>query len=139
MKVLNLIMKYICPEETRTSIGNLKYFKDLRMLAKINRNNPTKAEKLFWERLKKYKYPFLRQKSIYKFILDFYCSKLLLAIEIDGDSHLGRENYDNGRDSILEGIGIKTIRFNNDEVLKDINKVFEKLEELMKEREKEIK
>jgi len=46
-------MKYKCPEEARTSVGNLKYFEDLRSLAKINRNNPTEAEKIFWKRLKK--------------------------------------------------------------------------------------
>jgi len=132
-------MKYKCPEEARTSVGNLKYFEDLRSLAKINRNNPTEAEKIFWKRLKKYSYPFLRQKAIYRFILDFYCSKLLLAIEIDGGIHNNRKNYDDGRDDLLNKIGIKTVRFKNEEVLENIDEVFKKLEEIMKEREKEIK
>ena len=69
-------MKYFCPEESRTKTGFLRYFEDLRYFAKSNRNNPTEAEKLFWLRLKKYKYTFLRQKPIYRFIVDFYCSKL---------------------------------------------------------------
>ena len=132
-------MKYKVPEEARTSIGNLKYLEDLRSLAKINRNNPTEAEKIFWKRLKKYKYPFLRQKAIYRFILDFYCSKLLLAIEIDGGIHDNRKNYDDGRDDLLNKIGIKTVRFKNEEVLEKIDEIFKRLEEIMNEREKEIK
>lgn len=132
-------MKYKVPEEARTSIGNLKYLEELRILARNNRKNPTEAEKIFWKRLKKYKYPFLRQKAIYRFILDFYCSKLLLAIEIDGGIHNNRKNYDDGRDDLLNKIGIKTVRFKNEEVLENIDEVFKKLEKIMKEREKEIK
>jgi len=47
------------------------------------------------------KYRFLRQKPIGNYILDFYCSKLLLAIEIDGISHEDRIDYDHKRDDYL--------------------------------------
>ena len=132
-------MKYLCPEESRTKTGFLKYFEDLRSFAKSNRNNPTEAEKLFWKRLKKYKYTFLRQKPIYRFIVDFYCSKLLLAIEIDGGYHNKQYGYDKGREDLLYKIGIKTIRFENNDVIKNTDKVFETLDEIIKEREIELK
>jgi very-short-patch-repair endonuclease len=111
--------------------------KDINLIMKYK--VPAEAEKIFWKKLKKYKYPFLRQKAIYRFILDFYCSKLLLAIEIDGGIHNNRKNYDDGRDDLLNKIGIKTVRFKNEEVLENIEEVFKRLEEIMKEREKEIK
>ena len=60
--------------------------------------------------------------EIGRFILDFYCSKLLLAIEIDGDIHDNRKNYDEGRGLYLEQRAIKTVRFRNEEVLNNIEK-----------------
>lgn len=56
-------MRYVAPEEARTKNGNLRYLCFLRILAKQNRKNPTEAEKIFWHRLKKNKYVFLRQKA----------------------------------------------------------------------------
>lgn len=110
--------------------GNVRYLKELKDLADINRNNPTPAEKLIWDRLLKNKqtgHIFLRQKPISRFILDFYCSKLALAIEIDGGSHLRKKGRDRSRDIYLNCIGIKTIRFTNQEILDDIEKVKTKL------------
>jgi very-short-patch-repair endonuclease len=97
-------VRYIAPYETRTKIGNFKYLEDLRKLSRDNRKNPTKSEKMFWKLLnyKKLNLKFLRQKPIGKFILDFYCSKLLLAIEIDGDSHDNKKYLDKQRDLYLE-------------------------------------
>lgn len=121
-----LLVKYICPEQARTKRGNLRYLDELGLLARRNRNKPTKAELLIWnEVLRKGKtgYLFLRQKPIGRFILDFYCSKLLLAIEIDGDSHNKRENRDEGRDLYLEQRGVKTIRCTNSDVLGNIERV----------------
>jgi len=131
-------MKYVCPEEVRTQSGNIRYLTDLRRLAMQNRNNPTKAEEIIWKRLRKLRYPFLRQKPIDRFIIDFYCSKLLLAVEVDGDSHDGRKNYDEGRDKMLANMGIKTVRFRNEKVLLDIEKVMKKLMIVIEEREKEF-
>jgi len=80
-----------------------------------------------WQFLRKNKYKFVRQKPIFRFILDFYCRKLLLAIEIDGDSHNKKKNYDLERDNYLKAVNIKTIRFTNDEVLNNFNIVFKRL------------
>jgi len=130
-------MKHISPIEAMTKRGNFRYLEDLRSLARQNRKNPTKSELLIWNVIlknKKMGYLFLRQKPIGKFILDFYCSKLLLAIEIDGDSHDKKENYDNSRDLYLEQRKIKTVRFKNEEVLNNIEKIKLVLREIIEER-----
>ena len=72
-------------------------------------------------------YKFVRQKPINRFILDFYCSELNLAIEIDGSSHDRKKGYDEARDKFLQQIGIKTIRVTNNEVLNNIEAVRLKL------------
>ena len=133
-------MRYIAPEESRTKIGNLKYFEDLRQLSRNNRKNPTESEKLFWKILnyKKFNLKFTRQKPIGRFILDFYCSKLLLAIEIDGGSHNKKENYDDGRDLYLEQRGIKTIRFKNEEIINNLEKVKKCLYQIISDRKNEL-
>jgi len=131
-------MRHFSPIESMTKIGNFKYLENLRELARLNRRNSTKSELLVWNNcLKKRKtgYLFLRQKPIGKFILDFYCSKLLLAIEIDGDSHNDKQCSDKNRDLYFEQRKIKTIRFKNKEILNDIEKVKLKLEEIIKKRE----
>ena len=109
---------------------NVRYIGELTAMAKKNRNHPTRAEKLMWDKILKNKqtgYIFLRQKPIDRFILDFYCSELSLAIEIDGDSHINKEGRDRSRDFYLKCIGIKTIRLTNEEVLNDIESVKRKL------------
>ena len=69
----------------------IPYNKYLVEKARHYRKNPTKAEKYIWKILLKNKqlngYKFTRQKPLSKFIVDFYCSKLLLAVEIDGGYH----------------------------------------------------
>lgn len=72
-------------------------------------------------------FKFSRQKPINRFILDFYCSKLNLAIEIDGGSHINKKDNDSSRDKFLKQIGIQTIRFTNEEILYDIEKVRQKI------------
>ena len=109
---------------------NVRYLSELTEMARNNRNHPTPAEKLIWDSLLKNRqmgYIFLRQKPIGRFILDFYCSELSLAIEIDGDSHIEKVGRDQLRDAYLNSIGIKTIRFTNEEVLNNIENVRSKL------------
>ncbi len=72
-------------------------------------------------------YKFIRQKPIGNFILDFYCSELQIAIEVDGDSHAGNEAYDAARTDKLGEYGIRVIRYTNDEVLNNINGVHQDL------------
>jgi len=123
-------VKYITDIKAKTNKLNIRYLESLKKVARNNRSKPTQAEFIMWQHLRKNKFgcKFTRQKPINRFVLDFYCSKLLLCIEIDGESHLNRQNYDLERDKFLENcLGIKTIRFSNDEVLNDFLKVKEKL------------
>ncbi|MEK7527451.1 MAG: endonuclease domain-containing protein [Patescibacteria group bacterium] len=134
-------MKYLAPSEVRTQRSNLKYLDELRELGRKNRQNPTEAEYKIWKmilRNHKIKEKFLRQKPIGRYILDFYCSKLLLAIEIDGDSHDKKAYLDKSRDWYLDIRGIKTIRYTNGQVLNNINGVFSDLLDNIKQREKEL-
>jgi very-short-patch-repair endonuclease len=111
--------------------GNVNYYKELKELSRRNRNKPTESEDIIWKEVlmkKKTGFKFLRQKPIYRFILDFYCSELNLAIEIDGSSHDMKKGIDWERDLFMQQIGIKTIRFSNEEVLNEINKVKKRIE-----------
>jgi very-short-patch-repair endonuclease len=72
--------------ENMSTVHNLKINKKKRQYL---RNNATKAEKILWQKLKNSRlgYKFRRQHSIKEYITDFYCPKLKLIIEIDGDVH----------------------------------------------------
>lgn len=124
-----------------TSRGHNKYLLELRNLSRENRKNPTPAESQIWHIILKKKYlgyKFLRQKPINQFILDFYCPKLLLDIEVDGDSHVNRKEHDIGRNQILSSIGIKTIRYNNDVILNNLCFVSEDIKIKINDRQNEL-
>jgi len=83
-----------------TNYRELPYNPDLKEFARQMRNNSTKGEIKFWcELLRKRKsgYQFYRQKILLNYIVDFYCAKLKLVIEIDGTSHLEKTEYDSLR------------------------------------------
>jgi very-short-patch-repair endonuclease len=95
-------------------------------LARKMRINLTPTEQILWKVLKEKKldgYRFRNQHPIYRYILDFYCIKKQL--EIDGDIHKQRQDYDEHRDAFLNSIGIVTLRFNNQDVIENINKVLD--------------
>src|SRR5450830_1914986 len=124
-------MKHTGSVEGRTRNGNWRYLEELRILARNNRKKLTKSEaKLWYEYLSKRPlgYKFLKQKPIGRFIADFYCSEILLVIEIDGGSHNSRKNYDEGRDLEMSRRGIKTIRFTDKQVLSDLKTVIKEIE-----------
>jgi len=92
------------------------------------RMNMTDTEKTLWNVLKNrqvFKAKFRRQHPIDIFIVDFYCHKYKLAIELDGKIHLKKEirSYDEGRRHDIEKLGIKILRFTNKQILTDINSV----------------
>lgn len=96
------------------------------------RTNMTFCERLVWVflRKKQYGYRFLRQYSVDHYVMDFYCPKLKLAVEIDGDVHEQKDQkkYDEVRQKYLEEFGIKFVRITNEELLGNPNKAFEKIE-----------
>jgi very-short-patch-repair endonuclease len=90
--------------------------------AREMRKNPTEAERILWKHLRKFRaegFIFRQQHPIDIFIADFYCHKIKLVIEVDGDVHLDDQakQHDEGRTSELEKFGIKVIRFTNEQVL----------------------
>ena len=102
--------------------------------AKFLRENMTDAEKLLWEKLKDNKLKglkFRRQYPIHIYIVDFYCHKLKLIIEIDGGYHNSKEQklLDAERSEILKFQELEIIRFTNEEVLGNIEFVIRKIEE----------
>ena len=112
-------------------VGFIPYNKKLTALARENRKNPTAAESKMWNevlRMRHFeKFKFLRQKPIGNYILDFYCAELHLAIEIDGDTHAGTEDYDAARTAALNVRGISVIRYANDEILNNLEGVYDDL------------
>ena len=115
----------------------IPYNRKLVEVARENRKNPTQAEKKMWFKILKSKqfenYKFLRQKPLNNFIADFYCAKLMLVIEIDGDSHAMQREYDILRSEKLETYGIKVIRYTNNDIMLNIEGVFQNLKEKIKE------
>jgi len=115
-------------------IFNPKRTKEQR---KYLRNNMTQAEVILWSELKGRKvlgYKFRRQHGIGNYIVDFYCPKLNLAIEIDGESHYtqkGKE-HDNARSNYLEKLGISILRFSNPQVKQNLDNVVSKITSVAK-------
>jgi len=115
----------------------LPYDKNLVSRARELRKSETEAEKMFWlkilknEKLSNFK--FTRQKPIGNFIVDFYCPKLKLAIEIDGEVHKFQKFRDDERDNILKNkFGLKIIRYKNEEVLNNSERILSDLVEELK-------
>ena len=98
---------------------SLEYNKELIALAKTLRKNMTGPErKLWYEFLKDYQVKFQRQKTIENFIVDFYCAKAKIIIELDGGGHYTPEQieYDRERTKVLELHKLKVLRFTNTDV-----------------------
>lgn len=103
--------------------------------AKYNRKHSTWAEALLWEHLrgKQLGVRFRRQHPVYDYIPDFVCLSLNLIIEVDGDYHLAEEQQlrDRERDAYLQHFGFHIIRFSNEEVLQNLDKVLNKIKTAM--------
>src|SRR5436305_562887 len=90
-----------------------------RSRARQLRKDQTSAEARIWRELRYRRfagYKFRRQHPIGPFIADFYCHEARLVIEFDGESHLGREDYDRRRQDWLEAHGYKVLRFYNNDI-----------------------
>ncbi len=107
--------------------------RDLFQKAESLRQNMTQAEKLLWNRLNKNQlgYRFKAQHPIDIFIVDFYCHKFGLVVEVDGEIHFSQQEYDAGRTADLEKYGLKVIRFTNNEITHDIEKVVSKIKDYL--------
>jgi very-short-patch-repair endonuclease len=106
----------------------LPYDKNLKQLSRQLRGNMTDAEKHLWLkiRMKQVKgYQFYRQKPIGDYIVDFYCPRAKLVVEVDGGLHFSDEatEYDRLRDEHMRSLDLTVLRFTNAEVLENIKGV----------------
>ena len=111
----------------------IHYNPKLKALAAQLRSRGTKSEILLWNQLKGGQLNglrFIRQKPIGDFIIDFYCKEVGLVIELDGLSHQCNEvmDLDERKQSYLESIGLKVIRFEDEDVIRDIRNVMRVIE-----------
>ena len=101
------------------------YNRTLKQLSRQLRRNMTDAEQRLWQHLRRkqiHNVQFNRQKPILDYIVDFYCAKAKLVIELDGSQHYEVEHQerDRIRDQKLAELGLLTLRFNNQQVLTEI-------------------
>jgi len=116
----------------------IEYERYLKELARKLRQNMTLGEVLLWQRLKRKQmrgYDFDRQRPIDRYIVDFYCKDLKLAIEIDGSSHDGQEAKvnDDIRQRRLESLGVRFLRFNDADVKRNMEMVVDSIEQWIDE------
>ena len=110
----------------------IRYRRDLKSRARELRHDPTPAERKLWfDFLATHPEKFTRQKPLGRYIADFYCARVRLVIELDGDSHFTDrgERYDGGRTAKLALHGIRVIRFTNLEVMAQFEAVCARIDE----------
>jgi very-short-patch-repair endonuclease len=98
--------------------------------AKEMRREMTLAERTLWNRLRAGRLAgihFRRQQIIEPYIVDFYCHEAALVVEVDGEIHFGQQEYDRLRDQDLEQLGFKVLRFNNHEIVDNLEGVLTKI------------
>ena len=98
-----------------------------------------KAELVLWTKLRSKGfdgYKFRRQYSVGKYVVDFFCPKLKLAVEVDGDSHFSEESErgDRERQNFIESFGISFLRFTNNDIYENLDGVLERIEGSIEER-----
>ena len=115
------------------------YNPKLKDFARKLRKNSTLTEILLWNELKARRmkgYQFMRQKPIGDHIVDFYCSKLKLVIEINGASHNEKLKKDRIRQERLDSLGLKVLRFQDSTVREDMRGVLTAIELFIEEKER---
>jgi very-short-patch-repair endonuclease len=110
----------------------IHYHPQLKQLSRNLRNQSTLSEVLMWDESKGKKirdYQFMPQKPVGQFFADFYCSKLNLVIEIDGESHETQHQQlkDHLKDEYLNSLGISVLRYDDHDVKTDLSGVMEHL------------
>ncbi|MEC4005611.1 endonuclease domain-containing protein [Flavobacterium sp. SUN052] len=115
----------------RNFVENLPYNIKLKSRARALRKAGNYPEVVFWLQVKKngfHNIDFDRQRIIGNYIVDFYVKTLGLIVEIDGESHNDKEDYDNKREEYLDSLGLKIFKTTNFRVLHDLDNVMKELE-----------
>ena len=118
----------------------ISYNPKLKSRARSLRKAGNLSESLLWLHLKGKQmlgYDFHRQKPIAEYIVDFYCPKLQLAIEIDGGSHADRLEQDHVRQERIEALGVSVLRFLDRDVRENLQGLLSLIEEWIREHDKE--
>ena len=110
----------------------LPYNRNLKRHSGQLRKNMTDTERHIWAKLRMKQlngYQFYRQKPIGDYIVDFYCPRAKLVIEVDGGQHFSDEmtEYDRIRDEYISSLGLRVLRFTNTDVLTNIESVLESI------------
>lgn len=115
----------------------IPYNPELKILARQLRNNSTKSEIILWNQIKNKSlgYRFTRQKPLNKYIVDFFCYELMLAIEIDGYSHLvdAIVEKDIIKTNMLNKLGIQVFRIEDKEIFHNLENTILALQNLIKQ------
>lgn len=116
----------------------IPYSPHLKEYARQLRNHPTQSERFLWKMLKGkeiHGYDFHRQKPLDNYIADFFCYELMLAIELDGYTHLFEEvqQKDHRKQERLSELGVTVLRFTDDEVFNNTDNVFMVIEKYISE------
>ena len=117
----------------------LGYKKELVQPSRCLRRNMTPQERRLWYSfLRNYEVKVYRQRVIDRFIVDFYCAKAKLVIEVDGGQHYSEDGvmHDRERTAYLQGYGLEVLRFSNSDVDRRFEAVCEQINETVKSRMK---
>ena len=109
-------------------------------LAHTLRRPLTPAEAVLWRELRAKRlgsFEFRRQQPVGPYIADFFCAAAGLVVELDGDSHVGREGHDARRTAYLEAVGLRVLRFWNPEVYDNLDGVLAAINDACAERANE--
>ncbi|MBN1154357.1 endonuclease domain-containing protein [candidate division KSB1 bacterium] len=119
---------------------HIPYDPSLKEKARDLRKNQTYSEKILWNAIRRRElgYEFHRQVPMLNYIADFYCHELRLAIEIDGISHDTdhAKLYDKERQYLLENAGVRFLRFRDELVKEDPDRVVNEIEAWIKANKK---
>ncbi len=109
------------------------YYEQIKDFSRDNRNQPTEAEDILWQLLRNEQtgYKIRRQHAISQFIADFVSLQKGLVIELDGHHHKLNKEADDDRTGILNHFGFEVIRFTNDEVLGNPQKVADNIKQTL--------
>lgn len=115
------------------------YEKRFKQFARALRTNMTEAEQCLWQRLRGKQLcgvQFYRQKPLLSYIVDFYCPKASLVIELDGGQHYeqGHRAKDMKRDQQLGSVGVQVLRFDDRQVLTETEAVLQIIYQYLQER-----
>ena len=114
------------------------YSRDLKILSQKLRSTQTEAERKLWQRINRDQllgFRFNRQKPLLSYIVDFYCLKAKLVIELDGSQHYepDYQEKDRLRDAELNSLGFTVMRFDNHSVMTNIDGVVEAIYQYLSE------